>query len=97
MRLSHMFALGDLWVVFCGLRRGVVFSGRIVSRRLMRSHVRSCVAEITSHLTPSMPPSQRLALASIFSPNTAEFVAAAVSASSIPRLAGLPEVKNTDP
>lgn len=40
--------------------------------------------------------SQRLALANIFSPHTAEFVAAAGSVSSIPRLAGLPEVKKTD-
>lgn len=46
-----------------------------------------------AHLTPSMVASQRLALASIFSPNTAEFVAAASSVLSIPRLAGLPEVK----
>ncbi|KAH9175937.1 P-loop containing nucleoside triphosphate hydrolase protein [Lactarius sanguifluus] len=36
--------------------------------------------------------SQRLALANTFSPHTAEFVAAAGSVSSIPRLAGLPEV-----
>jgi hypothetical protein len=37
--------------------------------------------------------SQRVA--DIFSPNTAEFVAAAGSASSIPRLMGLPEVVKT--
>ncbi|KAN0137067.1 P-loop containing nucleoside triphosphate hydrolase protein [Lactarius tabidus] len=36
--------------------------------------------------------SQRLAFARIFSPHTAEFIAAAGSVSSIPRLAGLPEV-----
>ncbi|KAI9428980.1 hypothetical protein H4582DRAFT_397157 [Lactarius indigo] len=51
-----------------------------------------------AHLTQSMPvrlvtaASQRLALASTFSPHTAEFVAAAGSVLSIPRLAGLPEV-----
>lgn len=54
----------------------------------MRDHVCS------PHLNSSM---QRLAPASIFSPNTAQFVAAAGSVSSIPRLAGLPEVKKTDP
>ena len=40
---------------------------------------------------------QRLALKTIFAPHTAEFVAAAGSPESIPRLAGLPEVKKTGP
>ena len=94
----RMLALRYLWVVFGGLRCCVVVGGRVVGLRLTRSsHCSVCrrdhVTVCTLNLTSSM---QRLALASIFAPNTAEFIAAAGSVSSIPRLAGLPEVKETD-
>ena len=95
----RMLALRYLWVVFGGLRCCVVVGGRVVGLRLTRSsHCSVCRAGsrnglYAQHLTSSM---QRLALASIFAPNTAEFIAAAGSVSSIPRLAGLPEVKETD-
>jgi hypothetical protein len=97
-----MLAFRDLWVVFGGLRGGVVIRRVVGCSRL--SHARSRKRTSEAHLTPFIhamrlvtAASKRLALASIFSPNTAQFVAAAGSVSSIPRLAGLPEVKKTDP
>ena len=103
-----LLSLGDLWVVFCGLRGSIVFCRRIVCHGLRRgSHVGAGTdgarednrARLALSLIMARPMGLRMfssrRVPDLFLPNTAEFVAAAGSVSSIPPSMRLPEVAKT--
>ena len=143
-RGGDVLTLGDLGIIFCGLRGGVVVCRRVIGRSFARGcecHVvvpgrlasyaaarsragsgssghRTCHSHSATTTCPTTPLSSLAGMHTMawtmrgrlfvsvlgvrqfgsqripdpFSPNTAEFLAAAGSVSSIPRLMGLPEV-----